>query len=108
MKKKADALTLHAWWHAVGTANVAAVVRDLGTSLPYMRAITYRRHKRPGYDFALRIVAAAEKITPGFAPDLGLMMMPLAALPADRQRGGSLIPPSPAFLRAAKRIGAAA
>ena len=97
-------ITLHQWWHEVGTENVLAVIADVGTSLAYMRALTYRS-KRPGYDLAVRIAAAAQRLTPGSVPSVELMMTPIAPKePSGRARGGNIIPPSSAYLKREARL----
>lgn len=92
-------LTLRQWWNHVGTANVKLVEADIGTSLAYLRLISYRL-KRPSYDFAKKLIEAATRLTPGFAPDLELMMEPLPVRVPGRP---PVIPPSPEFQRSQRK-----
>lgn len=90
-------LTLRDWWHEVGTAKVLEVVAEVGTSLPYMRLLSYRL-KRPSYDMAQKIIAAARLHTKPFEPDLELMMAPLERRPNPHY--SRTIQPSAAFREA--------
>lgn len=74
--KGAEALSVREWWHHVGTDNLLKVVKEMGTSLAYMRQIAYRC-KLPSYRFAKAMIAAAQRHTPGFAPDLERMLEPI-------------------------------
>lgn len=94
-EKSASAMTLREWWDEVGTSNVLKVIAELKTSLSYMRLLRYR-NKRPSYDLAKNIIESASRITPGFTPDLELMMLPI-------ERKANYTPsiqPSAAFIRA--------
>lgn len=93
-------LTFKNWWDHVGTENVQAVCSKLKTSMAYMRQLRYRT-KRPSYDRATAIIGLAKEITPGFVPDMDLLMEPL---PARESRPRKQVkPPSPEFLRAQAR-----
>ena len=99
-------LTLKQYWHCVGSDKIHEVIDDMEpkTSLRYFRQLTYRQ-KRPSYDFAQRIIASANKITPGFAPDLDTIMQPLPKRgKGTHRRGGGPIPPSAAFLKSASMV----
>lgn len=93
-------LTLKEWWDHVGTENVKALCAKLNTSMAYMRQLKYRT-KRPGYDRAVEIVTLAKDITPGFEPDIDLLMLPLPV--RDQKSRRQMKPPSPEFLRAQAR-----
>ena len=100
--KKADypkqkAMTIREWWDEVGTENVMAITESVGTTFAYMRLLRYRA-KRPGSDLALQIIAACEKLTPGFAPDLVLMIQPIKK--NNNPNYTAVIQPSKAFLSA--------
>lgn len=83
--KEAEHLTVREWWHHVGTDNVLLVVAELKTSLPYLRAIAYR-YKVPSYKYAKALVAAAQRLTPGFVPDLERVLEPLPPKGGPRSR----------------------
>lgn len=93
-------LTFKEWWDHVGTENVQTVCEKLGTSMAYMRQLKCRA-KRPGYDRATAIIQLAKEITPGFAPDVDLLMQPLPA--RDQKPKKQAKQPSPEFLRAQAR-----
>jgi hypothetical protein len=56
------------WWDTVGTVNVMRVAARLNTSVAYLKHLRYGT-KVPSDDYAERIIAAAQAVTPGFAPD---------------------------------------
>lgn len=101
MPKKTPPLTMHAYWHVVGTQNVEHVAWRSGTTMPYIRHLAFRR-KRPSYDLARKIIESAQAVTPGFAPDLNVLMLPLDE--GDHpigSPGGGMIRPSRRYTRAA-------
>lgn len=88
------------WWDKVGTASVQVIADELGTTISYLRQLRYGS-KKPSGQYAERIISLAEKHTPGFVPDLRLMIkgVPRANAGSDRT-----IAPSPEFVAAmAKR-----
>jgi hypothetical protein len=89
-------LNLREYWDTVGTENVKQIVFAIGSSMAYARLIKYGL-KKPGPDFSLRFIETAREITPGFAPDLELM---LRGVPRNANSRGKTIPPSPEFLAA--------
>jgi hypothetical protein len=89
-------LNLREYWDTVGTENVKTIIFGIGSSMAYARLIKYGL-KKPGTDFALRFIDAAREITPGFEPDLELM---LRGVPRNANSRGKTIPPSPEFLAA--------
>lgn len=93
-----DRLTFRQWWDVVGTAEATKVFQDVHTSISYMRLLRYRL-KRPAITLSERIIEAANRITPGFAPDLWLMLEPLPKVDPTRKFERS-IQPSAEFLAA--------
>lgn len=92
----AQGMTIREWWSEVGTENVKLVIADIGTTMKYMRLLSYRC-KRPGYDFAVALAASAERLTPGFVPSIEVMMTPL---PERETKPMTKINPSAAYLKA--------
>ena len=90
------ALNLREYWDCVGTENVRQIIFNIDSSMAYARLIKYGM-KKPGNGFALAFIDAARAITPGFEPDLELM---LRGVPRSGLAGGKTIPPSPEFLAA--------
>ena len=99
MTKRAT-MNLRAWWDAVGTANVQLVIDDVGSSMAYFRLLKYGL-KKPGATMSMKIIDAARRITPGFEPDLELLLRGAPKNPSPTT--GRLLPPSPEFVRAQKR-----
>ena len=96
MAKQKEPMNLRQWWDFVGDENAQRVIRKLGTSLRYFRHLKYG-NKKPSLEYAQRIVSAAQSITPGFEPDIDLLV---AGVPkADRVPGT----PAPEFEAAMKR-----
>lgn len=95
--KKSKPLNIRAYWDEVGTDNIARIVERLGSSMGYFRHLRSGR-KKPSGDMALKIVEAAKVVTPGFEPDLKLLLRgaPVQA-PASPK-----IEPSAAFLASRK------
>lgn len=93
-------LTLRQWWDEVGTENVKLVADSLGSSMKYFKFLRYRA-KRPGYNRALAIIQAANRFTPGFAPNLTLMMEPIPSRQPNPEHT-LVLQPSKAFLKAQK------
>lgn len=89
-------MNLREYWDTVGTENVKKIVFGIGSSMAYARLIKYGL-KKPGPDFSLRFIDAARDVTPGFAPDLELL---LRGVPRNANPRGKTIPPSPEFLAA--------
>ena len=84
------------YWDHVGTENIARMAYLLDTSLPYLRLMRYG-HKKPSGRYALQMIEAAQLVTPGFAPDLQLL---LEGVPKPGRGPGNIkTPPSAAFLR---------
>lgn len=88
-------LNLREYWEAIGTENMMKIIAEVGSSFGYFRALKYGP-KRPSATMALRIIEAANRLTPGWAPDLELMVRGVPA--PGRKRVGRLTPPSPEFL----------
>ena len=88
-------MSLRTWWDEVGTANALNVAEAAACTESYFRVLKYSL-KRPGYDLALRIIEAAHRLTPGFVPDLAVLMLPVAVASAKADK--SL--PSAAFMKA--------
>ncbi len=89
-------MNLRDYWDCVGTENVKMIVFAIGSSMAYARLIKYGL-KKPGTSFSLAFIDAAREITPGFEPDLELM---LRGVPRSVAGRGKTIPPSPEFLAA--------
>lgn len=89
-------MNLREYWDCVGTENVKKIILGIGSSMAYARLIKYGL-KRPGTSFSLSFIDAARQITPGFEPDLELM---LRGVPRSGVSRGKTIPPSPEFLAA--------
>lgn len=100
MSKKKP-LNLREYWDTVGTENVKKIIFALDSSMPYARLLKYGI-KKPGHVYALRFIDAAREITPGFEPDLELM---LRGVPRANSNSGKMIPPSPEFMRAQRKLG---
>lgn len=98
---KEKPLNLREYWDTVGTANVRQIIERLESSMPYARLLKYGI-KRPGHIYALRFIDAARELTPGFEPDLELM---LRGVPRAKSVTGKMIPPSPEFVRAQRKLG---
>lgn len=86
------------YWDTVGTSNMAHVLKLSAVKMKYAHQIRCGA-KIPGEDLCLRVIAAAAKVTPGFAPDLGLMRRGVE--PTGRR--SLKIQPSAAFVRASRR-----
>lgn len=84
------------WWDDVGTVNVRDLIDHLQSSMTYARMLRAGQ-KRMGLDRARSVIAWAEQNTPGFVPDLELLMM---GVPRAEEPRSMLIQPSAAFLRA--------
>lgn len=89
-------MNLREFWDCVGTENVKTIIFAIGSSMAYARLIKYGL-KRPGPLFSLAFIDAAREITPGFEPDLEMM---LRGVPRSGASRGKTIPPSPEFLAA--------
>lgn len=96
-----EPMNLRQYWDTVGTVNVRDIVARMGSSMPYARLLKYGI-KRPGTRFSLAFIEAAREVTPGFAPDLELM---LRGVPRAATRPGRLIAPSDEFLAAQRQVG---
>lgn len=94
------ALTVSEWWNHVGTANVMLTIKEAGTTYYYVRALKYRA-KSCGQKTAEALHAAAQKITPGWAPSIELMTAPLPN--REPKERWACIKPSPEFLRSQSR-----
>jgi len=95
-------LNIREYWDAVGTDNIDKVIKRVGSSKQVFRQLRYGL-KRPSPKRAQEIVDAARKITPGWEPNLELLLQGIE--PANRERK---IAPSDAFARKARRIAKAA
>jgi hypothetical protein len=94
--KQRKPLSFREYWEAVGTKNVEKVMKRAHSSMPVAKAIKYGSKCAHPDGLGARIVAAAEQITPGWAPDLKL-------LSEFAPRGpGRVTPPSPEFLASRK------
>ncbi|AWI53186.1 hypothetical protein DEH84_06895 [Aquabacterium olei] len=104
-KNSTQPMGLRAYWKHVGTDNAKKVAEKVETSWGYFRAMAYGQ-KRPSYDMAKNLIAAAQAVTPGWAPDLELLMEGPPKPLTNGRRGR----PSAAFLasQAAQGRGAAA
>jgi hypothetical protein len=100
MSKKKP-MNLREYWDTVGTANVREIILKLDSSMPYARLLKYGI-KKPGHVYALRFIDAAREITPGFEPDLELM---LRGAPRANSGTGKMTPPSAEFLKAQRKLG---
>lgn len=89
-------MNLRDYWDCVGTENVKKIISAIDSSMAYARLIKYGL-KKPGTAFSLAFIDAARDITPGFEPDLELM---LRGVPRSGVSRGKTIPPSPEFLAA--------
>lgn len=89
-------MNLREYWDCVGTENVRTIIFAIGTSMAYSRLLKYGL-KKPGTQFSLAFIDAAREITPGFEPDLELM---LRGVPRSGVSRGKVTPPSPEFLAA--------
>ena len=89
-------LNLREYWDAIGTSNMMKIIEEVGSSHGYFRGLKYGP-KRPSATMALRIIEAAHKHTPGWAPDLELMVRGVPA--PGTKRAGRITPPSEEFLR---------
>lgn len=69
-------LTLREWCALVGADNALRVAQAAGTTKLYLRQLAMR-HKVPSYKLAKTLVQLSEQMTPGFSPDLELMLQPL-------------------------------
>ena len=87
-------MDFRAYWNEVGTENVSSIIQSIGSSMSYARLIKYGL-KKPGQGFALAFIDAARKITPGWEPNLELM---LRGVPRANKASGRTIQPSPEFL----------
>ena len=103
MSKKKP-LNLREYWDTVGTENVKKIIFALDSSMPYARLLKYGI-KKPGHVYALRFIDVAREVTPGFEPDLELL---LRGVPRAGSSSGKLIPPSPEFLKAQRKLGSQA
>lgn len=75
----AKKLNLREYWDEVGTENMMKIIKGCKSSLRYFRAMRYGL-KRCSEERAEKIVALAKKHTPGFAPDVELL---IAGVPRD-------------------------
>ena len=91
-------LSFDAYWHCIGTDRMLEVLDAAGVELKYARQIKTGL-KTPGRSTALLLLDAARKLTPGYVPDLELM---LRGVPRDKAKPRK-IAPSAAFLAAARR-----
>ncbi|WP_294637401.1 hypothetical protein [uncultured Aquabacterium sp.] len=98
-------LGLRAWMHHVGTENVKNMAQEAKTSYRHIQNIAYS-NAPIGYRLAKRIVEAAAKVTPGWAPDLVYLMERLGDVPPSRTGKGAL-QPSPEFIADQERRRAA-
>lgn len=87
-------MNLREYWDAVGTENIRKIVHALGSSMAYARLLRYGS-KVAGRKFALDFIAHARRITPGWEPDLELM---LRGTPKPSSGRGKIIQPSAEFL----------
>ncbi|MFN3886113.1 MAG: hypothetical protein ACK4MG_04070 [Aquabacterium sp.] len=90
------ALGLRAWMHHVGTENVKIMALEAKTSHRHIQNIAYS-NAPIGYRLAKRIVEAAQKVTPGWVPDLVYLMERKGDVPPNRTGKGAL-QPSPEFI----------
>jgi hypothetical protein len=72
----AQRMTLKQYWDHVGTQNIVKVIERVGSSLPYFRAMRYGQ-KPASVGYALRVIEAARKVTPGWEPDLDKLTEPV-------------------------------
>ena len=82
------------WWNFVGTKKVTEVLEVAGCRLAYARQFRIGM-KSPGRETAIAIIDAARRVTPGWEPDLELM---LRGVPRSG-KGSQLIMPSAEFLK---------
>jgi len=85
-------MTFRAYWDAVGTKNIEKVMRRAQSSMPIAKALKYGSKAAHPEGLGARIVAAAEVITPGWAPDIELLSVRAPRGP------GRITPPSEEFL----------
>lgn len=96
INSKVGTLGLRAWMHHVGTENVKQMAKEAGTSHRHIQNIAYG-NALLGYKLAKRIVEAAQKVTPGWAPDIVYLMERKGSIPPSRTGKGAL-QPSPEFI----------
>lgn len=84
------------WWDEVGTTNVEKVAANIGSSMAYFRRMKYGDRK-PSIEYAEKIISAAKRVTPGFEPDLRLL---LKGVPKAERLPGA---PSPEFVAAQRK-----
>lgn len=89
-------MNLREYWDHVGTANMMKIIEEVGSSYLHFRGLKYGM-KRPSATMALAIIDAAKKHTPGWQPDLELLVRGVPA-PGLKKRG-RITPPSEEFLR---------
>ena len=89
-------LNLREYWDTVGTENVRSIISCIGSSMAYARLLRYGL-KKPGSKFCLQFIETARDVTPGWEPDLELMLRGAPRATAGRVR---TIPPSAKFLAA--------
>lgn len=89
-------LNFRDWWNEIGTKKLTEVLEAADCRLAYARQFRLGL-KSPGKETALAILDAARQITPGWEPDLELM---LRGVPRSG-KGSALLKPSPAFLKSA-------
>lgn len=101
----ATKLNLRQYWDEVGTENIEKIIDGLRkddpeckASMAYFRLLRYGI-KKPSTAYALRIIDLARQITPGFEPDLELLVR---GVPRSKSgKGGAhRIQPSERFLAA--------
>ena len=83
------------YWDHVGTDNIELVCAEVKSSMRYFRMIRYGI-KIPGKIGARKIIDAANKITPGAAPDLAKLLEGVPRATGDKSSGR--IQPSAAYL----------
>lgn len=102
MKKTEPAkLNLREYWNEVGTENVRKIIDRLESSMAYARLLKYGL-KKPGHGFALRFIDAARELTPGWEPNLELMLRGVPK--ANNGLGGRITPPSPKFVKSQQKV----
>lgn len=101
---KRKPMNLREYWDCVGTENVRKIIYALGSSMPYARLLKYGI-KKPGHVYALRFIDVARELTPGFEPDLELM---LRGVPRANSGTGKMTPPSAEFIKAQSKAGSQA
>ena len=94
-------MNLRQYWDCVGTENIRLVTERTGSSMAYMRLLKYGI-KKPGAGISLKLIEAARELTPGFEPDMELLLRGSPRADNSTARGRT-IPPSAEFLASQKQ-----